>query len=110
VSLEIQYVESFTDQIPNLYYSIGDNRIFLTWLNYVTSQPSFPLAGSWQTDEQGYGDYQKTIQRAYFFKLGRDHGVGEETTIINGSFGWLHLIPIFPATCTFISFRTPHNP
>jgi hypothetical protein len=106
VSLGTQYVEGFTDQTPNVYYSIGDDGAFLTWLNYVTSHSSIPLAGYWQTDEQGYGDYPKTIQRAYFFKLGRDHGVGEETTITHDSFGWLHFIPIFPITCTFLLSHT----
>jgi hypothetical protein len=109
VSLDIQYFEGFTDLTPNLYYSTSDDRVFLTWLNYVTSQPRIRLAGSWQTDEE---DHTRTLQRAYFlfFKFGRDYGAGEETTTTHDSFVWPHLFPIFPATCTFLSFHASHNP
>jgi hypothetical protein len=49
VSPDIQYVDVLTYPTQNLYYSIGNEGTFLTWLNYVISQSSIPLAGSGET-------------------------------------------------------------
>jgi hypothetical protein len=76
VSPDIQYVEVLTYPTQNLYYSIGNEGTFLTWLNYVISQSSIPLAGSGETRRTRLPkDYAKGTSL-----LAGGYGVGLEAT------------------------------
>jgi hypothetical protein len=89
----IQYGRTLTYPTLKLYYAFGNKGIFLNWLNYVTSWPNIPLAGSRLNQQTSL---PRTMQRAIPPHLGQQLWCWVGTTITHGGFVWSICFPSCP--------------
>lgn len=101
---------------PDLNTPTNTNEVYLTWVNYLLSQGSFP-----QVITTSYGDDEQTVPRAYaervcqqFARVGAqgtsllfssgDRGVGfPGTCLSNDGQNTTMFVPSFPASCGYVT-------
>lgn len=131
-NLDIQTTIGFTAPMPNIFYTISgtppfnpdlftptnSNEPYLEWLEYMASRPDKEIP---QVISNSYGDDEQTVPINYarrvcnqFAVLGArgvslifssgDDGVGKEGTCLsNDGRNATQFIPIFPATCPYVT-------
>ncbi|KAH8989005.1 subtilisin-like protein [Lactarius hatsudake] len=115
-SSNIQYAAALTYPTPQTFYSTSNGEeSYLVWANYVLAQQDIPqtISTSYGGDEQDFNEaYAIEVCRLFamlgargasvLYASGND-GVGRRPCIVNDGSGRVQFLPMFPASCPFVT-------
>ncbi|KAH9060645.1 subtilisin-like protein [Lactarius vividus] len=115
-SSNIQYTAALTYPTPQTFYSTSDGEeSFLAWARYVLAQQDIPqtISTSYGGDEQDFDEAYATEVCRLFAMLGvrgasvlyasGNSAVGRGRCIANDGSGRVRFLPMFPASCPFVT-------
>ncbi|KAH9055296.1 subtilisin-like protein [Lactarius vividus] len=117
-NLDVQYAEAIAYPTPHIFYSTGrgpqgTDDPYLSWLNYILKQENIPqtISISYGNEESGYPRDNAIYVCRLFAQLGLrgvsvlfasgDFGVGSGDC--KAKDGNVRFVPMFPATCPFVT-------
>ncbi|KAH9067996.1 subtilisin-like protein [Lactarius deliciosus] len=115
-SSNIQYAAALTYPTPQTFYSTPNGEeSYLVWANYVLAQQDIPqtISTSYGGDEQDFNEAYAIEVCRLFAMLGArgasvlygsgNDGVGRRPCIVNDGSGRVQFLPMFPASCPFVT-------
>ncbi|KAH8988390.1 subtilisin-like protein [Lactarius akahatsu] len=115
-SSNIQYTAALTYPTPQTFYSTPNGEeSYLVWANYVLAQQDIPqtISTSYGGDEQDFNEAYAIEVCRLFAMLGArgasvlygsgNDGVGRRPCIVNDGTGRVQFLPMFPASCPFVT-------
>ncbi|KAI9435723.1 subtilisin-like protein [Lactarius indigo] len=115
-SSNIQYTAALTYPTPQTFYSTSaGEESFLVWAKYVLAQQDIPqtISTSYGGDEQDFDEAHAREVCRLFAQLGTrgasvivasgNDGVGRGKCVVNGGSGRVQFLPMFPASCPFVT-------